>query len=181
MRGPGGVELDLVAAGVRILVLSDSCHSGRVTRARPVPPPPGTRAKLMPADVGLRVYEQHRAYYDKLQSEVAKAAGSASLADPDAVLATLSVQSGRVQSIARKFKAAAILISGCQDNQVSLDGDHNGAFTGCLRAVWNGGNFKGNHAQFHARIVQSMPASQTPNLFLLGNAGAFVAQTPFTP
>jgi hypothetical protein len=173
-------ELSKFAAGVRILVLSDSCHSGTVTRARPEPQPPGTRAKLMPRDIALRVYAEHKPFYDGLQHHVAQAAGRASLGDPDAVLATLSVQGGRVQSIAKKIKAAVILISGCQDNQVSLDGDHNGAFTGALREVWNNGKFKGTHAQFHARIVASMPASQTPNLFVLGPAGAFVAQQPFT-
>ena len=172
-------ELSKFAAGVRVLVLSDSCHSGTVTRARPEPPPPGTRAKLMPADVALRVYAAHRAFYDGLQHSVAKAAGKAPLADPDAVLAGLAVQSGRVQSIAKKFKAAVILISGCQDNQVSLDGDHNGAFTGQLRRIWNNGKFSGNYSRFHAQIVAGMPASQTPNLFLLGPAGAFAAQQPF--
>jgi hypothetical protein len=173
-------ELSKFAAGVRILVLSDSCHSGTVTRARPEPPPPGTRARLMPADVALRVYETHRAFYDRLQTDVAQAAGKASIADPDAVLATLAVQGGRVQSIARRLKAAVILISGCQDNQVALDGDHNGAFTGQLRRIWNSGKFDGTHAQFHARIVAGMPATQTPNLFLLGPAAAFVAQRPFS-
>jgi metacaspase-1 len=173
-------ELSKFAAGVRILVLSDSCHSGTVTRARPEPPPPGMRAKLMPADVGLRVYETHRGFYDALQADVAKAAGKASIADPDAVLATLSVQGGRVQSISKRLKAAVVLIAACQDNQVALDGDHNGAFTGQLRRVWNGGKFEGTHAQFHARIVAGMPASQTPNLFLLGPAAAFVAQRPFS-
>jgi len=173
-------ELSKFAAGVRILVLSDSCHSGTVTRARPEPPPAGMRAKLMPADVGLRVYETHWGFYDALQAEVAKAAGKASIADPDAVLATLSVQSGRVQSISKRLKAAVVLIAACQDNQVALDGDHNGAFTGQLRRIWNGGKFDGTHAQFHARIVAGMPASQTPNLFLLGPAAAFVAQRPFS-
>jgi hypothetical protein len=173
-------ELSKFAAGVRVLVLSDSCHSGTVTRARVEPPPAGTRVKLMPPDVALRVYEQHQKFYDGLQREIAAAAGKAPLADPDAVLATLSLQSGRVQAIARKFKAAVILISGCQDNQVALDGDHNGAFTGQLRRIWNNGKFKGNHPQFHAQIVAGMPASQTPNLFLLGPAGAFAARRPFT-
>lgn len=175
-------ELSKFAAGVRVLVLSDSCHSGTVTRARPVAEaasPPGTRPKLMPADVALRVYAQHQAFYDGLQRAVATSAGKATLADPDAVLATLTVQSGRIQSIARKFKAATILISGCQDNQVSLDGDHNGAFTGTLRRVWNNGKFKGSIVQFHAQIVAGMPATQSPNLFLLGAAGAFAAQAPF--
>jgi metacaspase-1 len=172
-------ELSKFAAGVRVLVLSDSCHSGTVTRARPEPPPAGMRAKLMPADVGLRVYAKHAAFYDGLQNSVAKAAGKAPLADPDAVLGKLTLQGGRVQSIAKQCKAAVILIAGCQDNQTSLDGDHNGAFTGQLRRIWNNGKFKGTHAQFHAQIVAGMPERQTPNLFLLGPAGAFAAQPPF--
>jgi metacaspase-1 len=175
-------ELSKFAASVRVLVLSDSCHSGTVTRARPSSesaPPPGMRAKLMPADVASRVYAAHQAFYDGLQHSVAKAAGKAPLADPDVVLGKLTLQGGRVQSIAKKFEAAVILIAGCQDNQVSLDGDHNGAFTGQLRHVWNNGKFKGTHAQFHAQVVAGMPASQTPNLFLLGPAAAFAAQQPF--
>jgi metacaspase-1 len=173
-------ELGKFGPGVRILVLSDSCHSGTITRARPAPPPPGMRSKLMPAEVGLRVYQKHQAFYDGLQAAVAKAAGKAGIADPDAVLSTLSVQSGRIAAITKKFPAAALLISGCQDNQTSLDGDHNGAFTGRLREVWNNGRFKGNYAQFHATIKAGMPASQTPNLYLIGDAASFVAQTPFT-
>ena len=176
-------ELGQFAAGVRVLVLSDSCHSGTVTRARPVPPPPGMRAKLMPAEVGLRVYAQHQGFYDGLQASVARAAGkagNAGLADPDAALSALQFQSGRVNALTGQFRAAVILISGCQDNQVSLDGDHNGAFTARLREVWNNGRFKSTYAQFHKQIVAGMPASQTPNLFLLGKPAAFVAQAPFT-
>lgn len=182
-------ELGRFAAGVRILVLSDSCHSGTVTRAPPAPPPPGMRSKLMPPEVALRVYEQHQAFYDGLQNDVAQAAREEPVerapSDPDAALAALAalsaptLQSGRVTALAKKFRAAAILISGCQDNQVSLDGDHNGAFTARLRQVWNNGKFAGNHAQFHATIKAGMPASQTPNLFLLGDAAGFVAQRPF--
>ena len=47
---------------MRILVLSDSCHSGTVTRAVPPPPPPGMRRKLMPADVAERVYANTRSF-----------------------------------------------------------------------------------------------------------------------
>ncbi len=116
-------ELSRFAAGVRILVLSDSCHSGTVTRARRPNADAVTlvtgRSKMMPFEVGRRVYAQHQAFYDKLQNDVAKSAGKASIADPDAVLSNLSVSSGRVSAIVRKFKAAVILISGCQDNQTS--------------------------------------------------------------
>ena len=76
--------------------------------------------------------------------------------------------------------AALILISGCQDNQTSMDGEHNGAFTEQLLKVWNNAGFNGNYGLFHAEIKARMPASQTPNLFALGPSGAFLAQLPFT-
>ena len=172
-------ELSRFKAGVRILVLSDSCHSGTVTRDRmPAPPPPGQRAKLMPDAVARRVYQEHQAFYDKLQVEVAKAAGTP-VVDPDTAIAQVA-QSGRLAAIATQFDAAAILISGCQDNQTSMDGEHNGAFTEQLLKVWNQGQFTGNYAIFHARIRARMAASQSPNLFSLGTAGTFLAQTPFS-
>ena len=57
------------AKGVRIFVLSDSCHSGTVLRAiqfsalgvTPV------RPRMMPRDVALRVYMDHQKFYDKIQ------------------------------------------------------------------------------------------------------------------
>lgn len=124
-----------VLAGVRILVLSDSCHSGTVTRA--APPVQGSsnqRPKLMPAAVAMRTYREHQAFYDKLQLDIAKAAGQAAV-DPDMALG----------AIARHFNPAVVLISGCQDNQTSMDGEHNGAFTEQLLRVWSQGSFKGNY------------------------------------
>ena len=172
-------ELSRFKAGVRILVLSDSCHSGTVTRAPPPPPPPGWRVKLMPPAVAMRVYREHQAFYDKLQHDVAKAAGKATVVDPDTALAQVAT-SGRLGAIVKKFNPAVVLISGCQDNQTSLDGDNNGAFTEQLLRVWNNGGFAGNYGLFHARIKAALPASQTPNLFTLGRAGTFLGQTPFT-
>jgi hypothetical protein len=172
-------ELSKFAAGVRIVVLSDSCHSGTVTRGLPPPPPPpGQRPKLMPAAVALRVYEAHKAFYDKLQADVAKAAGK-TVADPDAALAQVGA-AAHATALVGAFRPALVLISGCQDNQTSMDGDHNGAFTEQLLKVWNLGGFKGSYAQFHARIRAGMPAAQTPNLFTLGSAAALLAQQPFS-
>lgn len=172
-------EFSKFKAGVRILVLSDSCHSGTVVRAAlPQPTTPDQRPKLMPAAVGMRVYSEHKAFYDKLQNDVAKAAGKA-VVDPDTALANVVVSS-RLSSLVKQFKPAVILISGCQDNQSSMDGNHNGAFTEQLLRVWSNGTFSSSYASFHARIRAGMPASQSPNLFTLGAAVPFLKQTPFT-
>ena len=127
----------------------------------------------------MRTYREHKAFYDQLQRDVVKSAGKAALPDPDSVLAHIAV-SPRLTAIAKQFKPAVILISGCQDNQTSRDGDHNGAFTEQLLKVWNQGGFKGNYAKFHAAIRARMPADQTPNFFTLGAVASFVAQQPFS-
>ena len=174
-------ELSRFVAGVRILVLSDSCHSGTVTREiapPPPPPPPNQRPKLMPAAVARRVYAEHQAFYDKLQAEVAAAARKG-FTDPDEALAQVGA-AAEASALVGRFKPAVVLISGCQDNQTSMDGDHNGAFTEQLLKVWNRGSFAGGYNAFHTQIRAGMPRSQSPNLFVLGPTARFLKQKPFT-
>jgi metacaspase-1 len=172
-------ELSKFKSGVRIFVVSDSCHSGTVVRAgRPPTGTPAQRPRIMPPAVGMRVYAAHKAFYDKLQNDVAKVAGGR-VTDPDTALANVTV-SNRLTGIVKDFKPALILISGCQDNQFSMDGDHNGAFTEQLLRVWNNGTFSGSYARLHALVRAGLPPSQSPNLFTLGPAAAFLKQTPFS-
>jgi len=161
--------------GVRILVLSDSCHSGSVTRMALSTPANATaraafsemgvheevRFRAMPTDVALRTYRAHAAFYDGLQARKGRKKG--------------------MKAAKPAVKACVRLISGCQDNQLSSDGTFNGLFTGTLLRVWNGGKFKGDYAAFHRDIVRRMPPTQTPNHFVIGAPNPkFDAQKPFT-
>ena len=149
------------AAGVRILLLSDSCHSGSVSKAlhytAKARAAPGLVYRVMPDEVALRVYQNNQKFYDPIlkRRDLAKALGN--------------------------VKASVLLISGCQDNQLSEDGTFNGLFTGTLKTAWNGGTFRGSYRRFHTAIGAKMPPDQTPKLSLVGASNAaFIAQKPFT-
>jgi hypothetical protein len=154
------------AKGVRILVLSDSCHSGTVTKMafyRGTPKHlPGTtdeepRYRMMPDPVALKTYRENKTEYDKILSNV------------------------KTRDARAAVQASVLLISGCQDNQLSGDGAFNGVFTGNLLAVWANGDFEGSYSRFHRAIVRRMPPDQTPNFFRVGAADKkFEAGPPFS-
>lgn len=164
-------ELDALfatfAAGVRILVFSDSCHSGTVTREaflrgtslehpRDASGEP-VKYRFLPPEVALRTYRDHKKFYTALAKPFANKKNVPST------------------------KASVLLFSGCQDNQTSADGTYNGLFTGNLLKVWNNGHFDGDYTRFHREIVRRMPPDQSPNLYRTGAADpVFLAQRPFT-
>lgn len=172
-------------SGVRILVLSDSCHSGTVTRANlrelhyralgnamksetrafgeaykalDVRQETG-RVKALPFDITWQMYLNHKPIYDSVQ-----------------------LLAGPKEKSKSEIGASLILISGCQDNQLSLDGTKNGVFTEAVKHVWNNGSFNGNYKSFRDAIInRPMPPSQTPNYYLAGATNlTFEAQKPFT-
>ncbi|HEY6832356.1 MAG TPA: caspase family protein [Pseudolabrys sp.] len=169
-----------LADGVRVLILSDSCHSGTVAKftfyqramasgfagtadiaAAGKGAPKGLvyGPKALPSDVALRTYAQNKLFYESI-GRAPKGAG-------DATGATA--------------KASIRLISGCQDNQVSFDGAINSAFTAALLLAWDNGNFKGDYDAFHARIQSVMLPTQSPNHYKVGKQDlAYDRQRPFT-
>jgi len=155
------------AAGVRILVFSDSCHSGSAVKlayyqGTPIARSPDmgfkeVRYRFMPPAVALRTYRNNKDFYDAI------------------------LKNPKLKNAEESVKASVLLISGCQDNQLSQDGDFNGLFTATLLRVWNHGKFKGkSYKSFHKGIVQRMPPDQTPNYFRAGTIDpAFEKQKPF--
>jgi len=157
-------------AGVRVAVFSDSCHSGSVTRTGPPaaaglpagapaadPVPVGARSRAMPPALAQRDFLARRDTYVEV---AAKHQG----VDEDTIA------------------PCVLLISGCQDNQLSLDGTHNGLFTATLLTVWNGGAFRGGYRRLHRQISQRMPSTQSPRLSVIGtpNRGFTNAERAFS-
>jgi metacaspase-1 len=155
--------------GVRILVLSDSCHSGTVTRrieqrdgvadvvsTREQAAAQSPRYRAMPWDVTLATYRGAKALYEDIQRRL-----------PGTEEADVA--------------ATVLLISGCQDDQLSLDGFSNGLFTENLLGVWNDGRWNGGGArELCADITARMPSTQRPNFTRVGaQDAAFERQPPF--
>jgi len=142
------VQYAKFAKGVRVIVFSDSCHSGTVTKAAIIrsirhESVVQTRIKAMPIEKAMEVYLENRELYDEIQRDT----------------------SGTEEE---DVEASVLLISGCLDHQTSMDGERNGLFTSKLRVVWNDGKFKGNYKTFHKRIKKTMPVNQTPNYYWTG-------------
>ncbi|GAA1061445.1 caspase family protein [Agromyces bracchium] len=150
--------------GVQILVLSDSCHSGTVSRgiamsrdANLVDSGPA-KSKRLPLTSTVREFESHEGRYH-----------------------------GRATAPKSAVRATGALISGCLDDQESKDGAVNGAFTGALLRVWDDGAFSGDHSQLHQAIKQNLREGgfeQEPNLRTLSVEDdayrAFLALRPLT-
>lgn len=192
--------------GIRILVFSDSCHSGTVL-------------KMIKSDFEnpsqKRIRELNNRWRElreipdrektKIRSilimkpepkDAAKVAPGPELISrlvPAEILRSVYqrnrefyVKIGREapREDATPVKAFAILISGCEDNQTSADLGSNGLFTLMLKQVWNNGEFNGNHLDFHQAIrTKTLAANsgQSPKYYTVGiEDKVFVIQRPYT-
>jgi hypothetical protein len=156
--------------GVRIFVLSDSCHSGTMTKAMFLNPAsflphlegrvrasmsPSLRPKFLPPDVQSKIYKERATLYDEIRKKTP-----------------------RREKV--NVECSVILVSACQDNQVAMDGTKNGLFTETLLKVWDNGRFSGGYHHFRNEIAGFLPPTQSPKYTIVGHRErAFEHQRPF--
>ena len=156
--------------GVRIFVMSDSCHSETVIRAP------------------LMEHRQRRAFEDRHPGAQSKRAPLKATTDEyeahvDDYKAQKAWWAGR-GTPGTNADADVVLISGCQDLQTSMDGPGNGAFTFAFLQVWNrhGGSYPGSYLDLQRDVrneVNNM--DQLPCIFYYGKTVAnMLLQMPLT-
>ncbi|UPK69681.1 caspase family protein [Chitinophaga filiformis] len=144
--------------GVRILIFSDSCHSGSVAKAAEplsttLDPATYTRAREAPLDVLSRTYNKHKSEYDGIQAQLS--AGPADIA------------------------AYVVQFGACQDDELAMEVWGNGMFTAKVQEVMQ--EEINSYTDLFIAIKKSFSAQQHPNLFHYGNKTYdFLAQAPFS-
>lgn len=158
------------ADDVRIVMISDSCHSGTVSRAARTSQPsrpegtPAVRTRLLPPALAARTFRTHRDFYTKLGRQHR---------GPDERVLT--------RELDMPLRGPVLLVAGCQDNQESQDGVGNGRFTQELLRVWDEGRYDGDWVTLVQRIIANMPPEQTPRLTLIGRGPELLAaEMPFS-
>ncbi len=152
--------------GVRIVMVSDSCHSGTVAKANQFKEIENNKIfqpKLLSYRVAKEVYYANKDFYTEVEASV----------DPIKI---------------KQVKASIKLLAACADPQVSYTAPfaRNSIFTERLLKVWSDGQFVGTYDEFLSSIreeVESLdflPTKQTPMLYNVGTLrGDFDEEKPF--
>jgi len=127
------------AEGVKIVVVSDSCHSGSASRSGK-----------------SNTYEEHRRYEHgeprKMEERTAVDVYRGRKNDYDKIQRDL-------KHPPPKLKASRILFSACQDHETAMGYDDGGAFTVALLKVWDNGNFTGNYGDLARQTRNELQTS----------------------
>lgn len=138
------------ARGVKVVFISDSCHSGTVARFAPITTPPTTKDKASP----IRKVRFLPPGVYLSSAETSK----------------LGVRSRRPASPPGRYEA--LLIAGCQDTEYSYDawfeGRPNGAFTFVALRSLSGLPATATYRDWYRAIRTALPSQQypqSPNLY----------------
>lgn len=192
--------------GVRILVISDSCHSGTVARIR------GQLQVMLraldsnwqwesvPGLDSERLSQTRAALRQTLQEPGVRVRGNGSQLQFRAITASQAEadyqsrrgtaddydRDGERSSIGNTravdpVEAQGLLLAACQDWQLAWEAGGQGLFTSQLWDLFDRG-VNSSYQEFLQSIGRRMPPNQTPNLFSFGqpNTAFTTAQIPFT-
>lgn len=147
--------------GTRIVVVSDSCHSGTITRVaseeidlssileqgnRQLAAGRGMMPRMMPIEVVTKVSKKFR----------------------DSVYKPL-LDKYRFRRKGSDVKASVTLLAACQDHQVTYDGVENGIFTEALKNLMRNRKYQRLNAEGLVKAVSLFYSNPMPNFFQYGS------------
>jgi len=169
------------ATGVRIVLVSDSCHSATIARQLELiahATELQEKRSLVEMNIGLLIGEEYCGTellaYRALPKEFA-----------DEVNKTHRDLYTRIQMTTRgnenvDIAASVITLAACADDQTAGDGRDHGLFTQNLLSVWNDGAFRGGYREF-LNAIKGCTAGQEPSYLFIGTPNApFENEKPFT-
>lgn len=151
--------------GVKILMISDSCHSGTMYKFRPDLKNEERnklwkefdKSKHMPEDVNEKVFLKNKEFYSSL----------------------LEQKKNRKET-GKNILATVLSISACQDDEQARAGYFNSLFTRKLLDEYNNPNGSDNYKDFHLSIKEKIDQLQNPKYDTIGSKNeAFESQKPF--
>lgn len=129
--------------GVRVLVVSDSCHSGTMLKdfnpallGADFVEDDFTITRLMPRKVARETARKHKSRYTDIQNEL--------------------------PSPRPEIKASVRLLSGCREYEQSFANAVTGRFTAAIKKVFDNGAFEGNYDEFHSQILDAVALAMNP-------------------
>ncbi len=167
--------------GVRILMVSDSCHSGTVNSFSGTFVGASESERVVVGDVaasvtaGVEVFESHVLRPRTISEETRLAHLAAHREFYERVLNALPPDPF--------VGASVLLLAACGDSQTTPDGNPHGLFTKALLQVWGCGGFKGDYDAFIEAIGKELGGVQPPQTPLVTPSGrddpVFRGQRPF--
>jgi hypothetical protein len=140
----------LFAPGVRVLVVSDSCHSATVARKIAKaglvetvlrPPAPDVTPRLLPIAVADETHDRLKARFEAV----------------------------RARAPAGEPGCSLVLLGACQDDELSWGDNENGLFTRALMQTWSRPDLPPGYPALTAAIAARL-TRQRPNCMTLGSA-----------
>lgn len=143
--------------GTRIVVVSDSCHSGTITRAV------NNLSLTQLLDDGILAMRLLQGMQPRNLSEA-----SEKFTQANHDIYSTVVEKYKSTTKGENVKAAVKLFAACQDNQTTLDGEENGIFTEAFRIVLAQEKHQKSNSQDLIAAVSALYHSPNPNYFEYG-------------
>ncbi|GLW71049.1 hypothetical protein Kpho02_33480 [Kitasatospora phosalacinea] len=182
------VALSGFPAGVRVVVVSDSCHSGTVIRD-------SADALMSQHSIAAAFAEAAPRARGRARSGAGSARTVAETETPkvrqipsDVQRRVQAEQGTRYRAIRRSvprtadsaIDASVLLLAACMDNQTAAEQFGHGLFTATLLEQWDGRRFAASYQEVISTARTQLPPLQSPNLLTLGRARpGFEQQTLF--